>query len=82
MNKATEKLSPGLLNEESFTHLISFTSIRSEPLIAALKDHLVNGLTKSEAYTKHDVDKTIFSRKLPVIQKVYDKINSFNAAKG
>ncbi len=66
-----------MLNNKSFDLLLSLTSIRSEPLIAALRDYYVKGLTKSESYTKHQVDKTIFSRKLPVIQRVFDTATAF-----
>lgn len=71
-------LESGALNKKGFDLLLSLTSIRSESLIAALRDYYVNGLTKSAAYTKHGVDKTIFSRKLPVIQDVFEKVIAFN----
>ena len=70
-------LDPGALNDQGFDILLSFTSIRSEPLIAALRDHYVGGMGKAEAYNKHGVDKTIFSRKLPVINKVFVSVMEF-----
>ncbi|MCG8613970.1 MAG: adhesin biosynthesis transcription regulatory family protein [Pseudomonadales bacterium] len=75
---AAKKLESGSLNNKSFDVLLSLTSIRSEPLKAALRDYYVKGLSKSEAYTKHAVDKTIFSRRLPVLQEVFDKVLAFN----
>ena len=71
-------LESGSLNKKSFDLLLSLTSIRSEPLIKALKAYYVDGLTKSEAYTKFGVDKTIFSRKLPLIQSVFDTVIAFS----
>ena len=61
----------GGLNDEAFDLLLSLTSIRSESLINALRDHYVGNLSKSAAYTGHGVDKTIFSRKLPVLERVF-----------
>lgn len=78
MTKNKQSLESGALNSKAFDLLLSLTSIRSETLIAALRDYYVKGLTKSEAYTKHGVDKTIFSRKLPVIQQVFDAVIAFN----
>lgn len=78
MAKKKTTLESGELNNKSYDLLLSLTSIRSEPLIAALRDYYVKGLTKSAAYTKHGVDKTIFSRKLPVIQGVFDTVTTFN----
>ena len=40
------KLEQGSLNNESFELLLSLTSIRSEPLIEALRDHYVGNLAK------------------------------------
>ena len=78
MKKKQIPLESGALNSKSFDLLLSLTSIRSEPLIEALRDYYVNGLTKSEAYTKHGVDKTIFSRRLPIVQGVFNTVITFN----
>lgn len=71
-------LESGSLNKKGFDLLLSLTGIRSEPLIKALKAYYVDGLSKSEAYTKYEVDKTIFSRKLPLIQSVFEKVIAFS----
>jgi hypothetical protein len=71
-------LESGSLNKKSFELLLSLTGIRSVPLIKALKAYYVDGLTKSEAYTKYGVDKTIFSRKLPLIQSVFNTVIAFS----
>jgi len=71
-------LEAGSLDNEGFDILLSLTSMRSEKTIDALRDYYVNGLSKSEAYTKHGVDKTIFSRRLPVMQRLFNAVIAFN----
>lgn len=78
MTNQKTTLESGSLNNKSFDLLLSLTSIRSESLINALRGYYVKGLSKSEAYTKYNVDKTIFSRKLPVIQAVFDIVLEFS----
>ena len=82
MVKNSVKLEAGCLSNDAFDLLLSLTGIRSENLIDALRDYYVTGMTKSGAYKKHGVDKTIFSRKLPVIQKTFEKVISFSNAYG
>lgn len=60
-------LIPGKVSEEQFRLLMQGTSIRGEGVIAALHDHLVNALTPSQAWTKHNVNKGQFSRRLDVL---------------
>ncbi|MBB3105252.1 PapB/FocB family fimbrial expression transcriptional regulator [Azomonas macrocytogenes] len=60
-------LVPGQVDSEQFDLLLEGTSIRGVELIAALRDHLVGGLTGSEAWAKHGVNKSQFSRRLAVI---------------
>lgn len=73
-----ELLTQGSLNDEAFELLLSLTSIRSEPLIEALRDYYVGGLTKSQAYTKHGADKTSFSRKLSLLAQIFETVRAFN----
>lgn len=73
----TKPFTKGGFCNESFDLLIAFTSIRSEPLIEALRDYFVVGLEKSQAYTKHSVDKTIFSRKLPLLEAAFNRAVRF-----
>ncbi|WP_257292469.1 adhesin biosynthesis transcription regulatory family protein [Endozoicomonas sp. ONNA1] len=75
--KKHTNLEQGSLNDEAFELLLGLTSIRSEPLIEALRDHYVFNLSKSASYTKHGVDKTIFSRKLRVLEKVFESVIQF-----
>lgn len=62
------KLEPGTVPAEQFDLLLAGTSIRSVALIAALRDHLVHGCTPTEAWTKHGINPSQFSRRLAVIQ--------------
>lgn len=68
MGLNSHKLKPGAVPEEQFILLLEGTSIRSEALIAALRDHLVNGITATEAWTIYRVNPSQFSRRLGVIQ--------------
>lgn len=61
-------LKKGEVPEEQFYYLLQLTGIRSENLILALKDHLINGLTGSQACEKYHVNKGLFSRRLTVIK--------------
>ena len=60
-------LVPGNVAPEQFEMLLAGTSIRGAALIAALRDHLIGGLSCSEAWAKHRVNKSQFSRRLAVI---------------
>lgn len=62
-------LTPGEVPEEQFELLLAGTSIRSEALIAALRDHLVNGLRSSDAWERHGVNQSQFSRRVKVLQE-------------
>ncbi|VVP44509.1 PapB/FocB family fimbrial expression transcriptional regulator [Pseudomonas fluorescens] len=69
MVKAVLRLIPGKVDPRHFELLLSGTSIRAPALIEALRDHLVNGLTASDAWTKHDVNMSQFWRRLEVIRE-------------
>ncbi|WP_369124004.1 PapB/FocB family fimbrial expression transcriptional regulator, partial [Acinetobacter bereziniae] len=45
-------LTPGEVDPRHFELLLEGTSIRAQPLIDALREHLVNGVKASEAWTK------------------------------
>lgn len=60
-------LLPGQVSPEQFDLLLAGTSIRGVELIAALRDHLVGGLSGTEAWSKHGVNKSQFSRRLSVV---------------
>ncbi|WP_267400308.1 PapB/FocB family fimbrial expression transcriptional regulator [Pseudomonas sp. GM_Psu_2] len=65
---ADHDLVPGQVPSAQFDLLLAGTSIRGAEVIAALRDHLVNGVTWTEAWTKHGVNKSQFSRRLSVLQ--------------
>lgn len=65
---ADHDLVPGQVSSTQFDLLLAGTSIRGTEVIAALRDHLVNGVTWQEAWMKHSVNKSQFSRRLAVLQ--------------
>ncbi|WP_440057869.1 PapB/FocB family fimbrial expression transcriptional regulator [Pseudomonas fragariae (ex Marin et al. 2024)] len=60
-------LVPGSVDPRHFELLLDGTSIRGEKVIAALRDHLVSGLSASAAWERNGVNKSQFSRRLDVI---------------
>ncbi|RMN21112.1 hypothetical protein ALQ64_02827 [Pseudomonas cannabina] len=58
----------GKVDPRHFELLLEGTSIRAPALIDALREHLVDGLSASEAWTKHGVNMSQFSRRLDVIR--------------
>lgn len=65
---ADHDLVPGQVPSTQFDLLLAGTSIRGVEVIAALRDHLVNGLSWTEAWTKYGVNKGQFSRRLIALQ--------------
>lgn len=61
-------LKPGEVNAEHFELLLSDTKTSGEKVIAALRDHLVYGLTAKEATDKHGVTPSQFYNRLKGIQ--------------
>lgn len=61
-------LVPGRVPAEQFDLLLAGTSIRGVGVIAALRDHLVGGLTPKQAWEKHAVNPSQFSLRLNAIQ--------------
>lgn len=60
----------GLESPERFNLLLSLTSVRSEPVIAALIDYYVNGFRESECLTLNEVARGKFNRATEVLNKV------------
>jgi len=58
----------GKVDSRHFELLLQGTGIRSPALIDALREHLVGGLKASEAWTKHGVNMSLFSRRLDVLR--------------
>jgi hypothetical protein len=82
MTGTANKLISGTIQNEHFDLLLEGTSIRGVEVIAALRDHLVNGLTPPTAYGKHEVSKAQFHSRLKLIQKAHDyatRISKFYA---
>lgn len=61
-------LKPGEVDAEYFELLLSDTRTSGEKVIAALRDHLVNGLSAKEATDKHGVTPSQFYNRLKGIQ--------------
>ena len=62
-------LVPGQVSAEQFDLLLAGTSIRGAGVIAALRDHLVEGLTPKQAWEKHAVNPSQFSLRLDAIRE-------------
>ncbi len=64
------QLKPGSVNENHFNYLLDCTRIEGTAIVSALYDHLVMGLGKAEAYRKHGVNVSQFSRRLKTVHQV------------
>ncbi|MHC5208759.1 PapB/FocB family fimbrial expression transcriptional regulator [Pseudomonas chlororaphis] len=69
-------LKPGEVDAEHFELLLSDTRTSGEKVIAALRDHLVNGLSAKEATDKHGVTPSQFYNRLKGIQDKHAFVNS------
>lgn len=67
------KLVAGSVDPEQVDLLIAGTSIRSEELILALREHLVNGIPVSEVVEKHQVNLNQFYKRLRVVQGEHER---------
>lgn len=61
-------LTPGEVDAEHFELLLSDTKTSGTKVIAALRDHLVHGLSAKEATDKHGVTPSQFYNRLKGIQ--------------
>lgn len=68
MADSENPLIAGKVDPRHFELLLEGTGIRSPALIEALREHLVGGLKASEAWTKHSVNMSLFSRRLDVLR--------------
>lgn len=64
----------GSQTEERFQVLLSLTRIASEDVIDALRDHLVNGATESNAAAFNGVKTSNFQRAFNALNEVATKI--------
>lgn len=77
-------LQQGGESAERFELILSLTDIRSEAIIDALRDHLVNGWAAVTARTLNGVDKGNFSNALKAMNKkaaIVERVKELDAAK-
>lgn len=70
-------LLPGHESEEKFNILVSFTSLKSENMINALKRHLVKGAEKEFVIAIYNVQQQNFSRDLNKLKGVAEKLERY-----
>lgn len=68
----TSRFGRGEMTFSHFNDLLDTTKIKSEPVISALYEYLVNGKRKVDSYTPYKVDMSLFSRRLAALQKASD----------
>ncbi|ENF3171759.1 TPA: PapB/FocB family fimbrial expression transcriptional regulator [Escherichia coli] len=76
-----QTLYPGDVEKELFWFIIDISSIRSDKMIHALHDHLVEGYTRIEVCNRYHVNPGYLSIKIKEIQGLYEKINKFISSK-
>lgn len=57
------------MTDEQLNLLLKLTNFRSENLILAIKDHLLFGIKAQAAADKHEIDKSILSRRLKSLKE-------------
>ena len=75
-------LTLGCESEEKIDLIISFTGIRSEPMIKSLKQHLVDGVPEKYASKFNGVLQQNFDRDLEKLNKEARKVNRINELDG
>lgn len=68
-------LGQGEMSEDHFDLLVASTSIRSEPVIRALKEHLVDGLDKVVAVERNGIFFSQFSSRLSILEHTSYRIS-------
>ncbi|HAO0314535.1 TPA: hypothetical protein IGZ71_003744 [Escherichia coli] len=76
-----QTLYPGDVEKDLFRFIVDISSIRSDKMINALHDHLVEGYTRSEVCEKYHVNPGYLSVKIKETQGLYEKINTFIASR-
>ena len=76
-----QTLYPGDVEKELFWFIIDISSIRSDKMIHALHDHLVEGYTRSEVCKRYHVNPGYLSVKIKETQGLYEKVNNFIASR-
>lgn len=72
MSDSIEPLSAGSISQEHFLMLLEGRQIKGEAVIAALRDHLVGGMSPVEVIAKHDLNKSFFYTRLKLIKAAHD----------
>jgi len=67
-------LIPGKVTPQHFDALLSFTGIRGEVLVAALRGHFVDGLSQRDAIQQTGVNQSLLSRKAAALQIMSDRL--------
>ena len=66
----------GCETERTFKRVLGETRIKSEPLVAALKSHFVDGMSASMAYGIAGLSQQGFERGVKALNKAYRKLES------
>lgn len=74
MSTQNPELSPGLVSDEQFETVASFSGIRGEKLLDALRQHFVNGLPQCDVIVKTGVNQSLLSRKVAAFQSVSGRL--------
>ncbi|WP_258143034.1 adhesin biosynthesis transcription regulatory family protein [Escherichia coli] len=69
--------SPRYIEKELFWFVIDISNIRSEKVIYALHDHLVEGDTRMDVCDKYKVNPGYLSIKLKEFHRLHEKIKTF-----
>ncbi|CAD5448051.1 transcriptional regulator [Escherichia coli] len=72
-----QRLYPGYVEKDLFWFIIDISVIRSDKMINALHDHLVEGYTRSEVCDRYNVNPGYLSVKIKEINILYEKIITF-----
>lgn len=72
-----QRLYPGYVEKDLFWFIIDISVIRSDKMINALHDHLVEGYTRSEVCDRYNVNPGYLSVKIKEINILYEKITTF-----
>jgi len=67
-------LIPGNVTPQHFDALLSFTGIRGEVLVAALRAHFVDGLSQRDAIQHTGVNQSLLSRKATALQTMSERL--------
>lgn len=68
-------LTAATITEDHFWLLVEVSSMHSDKMIQALRDHLVNGLPRKIIYEKHNVSSGYFSTSLNRLNHLHQLIN-------